>query len=158
MSGSSGAGEGFGRAVFASASEVLFDEEQEALGGGPGGRVPGCEATGRRSLIDTPVDLLFYFDLTVPKQPHGKPKISYADMADRGGVQYGDTYHSRSMRATGCEILRLLLTSGEPEHVHVAEPIAAERDPGPHLSLHLPRQAGGASHAMLAPKHRMLLC
>ncbi|XDG01949.1 hypothetical protein ABKA04_001564 [Annulohypoxylon sp. FPYF3050] len=62
------------RAVIA--NEVLFDEAQEDA------KPPADEFEEAKplaeELIDTLIDLLFFSDLTVPKQPHGKPKVTYA--------------------------------------------------------------------------------
>ncbi|KAJ4399734.1 hypothetical protein N0V85_005936 [Neurospora sp. IMI 360204] len=58
------------------ANEVLFDESQEVQPRPPEefeDAKPLAE-----ELIDTLVDLLFFSDLTVPRQPHGSPKVSYS--------------------------------------------------------------------------------
>ncbi|CCC12453.1 unnamed protein product [Sordaria macrospora k-hell] len=58
------------------ANEVLFDESQEVQPRPPEefeDAKPLAE-----ELIDTLIDLLFFSDLTVPRQPHGSPKVSYS--------------------------------------------------------------------------------
>ncbi len=61
------------------ANEVLFDEAEEDK---QDAKPPADEFEDAKplaeELIDTLIDLLFFSDLTVPKQPHGKPKVTYA--------------------------------------------------------------------------------
>ena len=59
------------------ANEILFDEGQEEVQVTTGEEFEDAKPLAEE-LIDTLIDLLFFSDLTVPKQPHGKPKVSYA--------------------------------------------------------------------------------
>lgn len=92
------------------ANEVLFDEAQleEADAKTP---VDEFEETKplAEELIDTLIDLLFFSDFTVPKQPHGKPKVTYAIWQSGVGCNTAvpTTKEHESNRS---EILRLLLT------------------------------------------------
>ncbi|KAK0673985.1 high-temperature-induced dauer-formation protein-domain-containing protein [Cercophora samala] len=89
------------------ASEVLFD----GADGVP--KTPVVEYEDAKplaeELIDTITDLLFFSDLTVPKVPHGKPKVTYSIWQTGVGctVPIATTKEHESNR---CEILRLLLT------------------------------------------------
>lgn len=93
------------------AAEVLFDESADDQ---PAKRQE-TEADFEdakplaEELIDTLIDLLFFSDLTVPKQPHGKPKVSYAIWQSGVGCNTAvpTTKEHESNRS---EILRLLLT------------------------------------------------
>ncbi|KAJ9151582.1 High-temperature-induced dauer-formation protein [Coniochaeta hoffmannii] len=91
------------------ATEVLFDEEQD----GEQRPSPKDEFEDARplaeELLDTLVDLLFFSDVTVPKQPPGKPKVSYAIW--QSGVGCNTTIPTtKEYESNRCEILRLLLT------------------------------------------------
>lgn len=60
-------------------------------------------------LIDTLIDLLFFSDFTVPKQPHGKPKVTYAIWQSGVGCNTA-VPTTKEHESNRCEILRLLLT------------------------------------------------
>ncbi|KAJ4306572.1 hypothetical protein N0V88_001376 [Collariella sp. IMI 366227] len=84
------------KAVIANEAKTLVDEFEDAK--------PLAE-----ELIDTLLDLLFFSDLTVPKCPQGKPKVSYAIW--QSGVGCNTTIPTtREHESNRCEILRLLLT------------------------------------------------
>ncbi|KAK3325404.1 high-temperature-induced dauer-formation protein-domain-containing protein [Apodospora peruviana] len=89
------------------ANEVLFDEGQEVQ------IRTGDEFEDARplaeELLDTLVDLLFFSDFTVPKQPHGKPKVSYAIWQSGVGCN-ASIPTTKEQESNRCEILRLLLT------------------------------------------------
>ena len=60
-------------------------------------------------LIDTLLDFLFFSDLTVPKAPHGKPKVTYAIW--QSGVGCNTSIPTtKDHENNRCEVLRLLLT------------------------------------------------
>ncbi|KAK4189657.1 high-temperature-induced dauer-formation protein-domain-containing protein [Podospora australis] len=89
------------------ASEVLFD------GGADGPpRTPAVEYEDAKplaeELIDTLIDLLFFSDLTVPRAPHGKPKVTYAIW--QSGVGCNTTIPtSKEQETNRSEILRCFL-------------------------------------------------
>ncbi|KAH8161746.1 hypothetical protein CIB48_g6511 [Xylaria polymorpha] len=92
------------------ANEVLFDESQEER---QDVKAPVDEFEDAKplaeELIDTLVDLLFFSDLTVPRQPHGKPKVTYAIW--QSGVGCNTVVPTtKEYESNRCEILRLLLT------------------------------------------------
>lgn len=86
---------------------MLFDEGQEDP------KPPTDEFEEAKplaeELIDTLVDLLFFSDLTVPKQPHGKPKVTYAIWQSGVGCNTA-VATTKEYENNRCEILRLLLT------------------------------------------------
>jgi len=87
---------------------VLFDESDEAQARP---EVVEYEETKplAEELIDTLIDLLFFSDFTVPGQPQGKPKVSYAIW--QSGVGCAATIPTtKEHESNRCEILRLLLT------------------------------------------------
>jgi hypothetical protein len=92
------------------ASEVLFDESQD-------GRTSPQPAVHEfedakplaEELIDTLVDLLFFSDLTLPTQPQGMPKVSYAIWQSGVGCNTA-VATTKEFESNRCEILRLLLT------------------------------------------------
>lgn len=89
------------------AAEVLFDEAQEE----PKAATDEFEDAKplAEELLDTLVDLMFFSDVTVSKQPHGKPKVSYAIW--QSGVGCNMTVPTtKEYESNRCEILRLLLT------------------------------------------------
>ncbi|KAI0471069.1 high-temperature-induced dauer-formation protein-domain-containing protein [Xylariaceae sp. FL0804] len=92
------------------ASEVLFDE---ARGDDQDVKRPINEFEETKplaeELIDTLVDLLFFSDLTVPRQPHGKPKVTYAIWQSGVGCNTA-VATTKEYENNRCEILRLLLT------------------------------------------------
>lgn len=90
------------------ASEVLFDEGEEDQGK----TTPVDEWVETRplaeELIDTLVDLLFFSDFTGAKQPHGKPKVTYAIW--QSGVGCNQTVATtKEFESNRIEVLRLLL-------------------------------------------------
>ncbi|KAI1738542.1 high-temperature-induced dauer-formation protein-domain-containing protein [Xylaria scruposa] len=92
------------------ANEVLFDESQEDR---QDVKPPVDEFEDAKplaeELIDTLVDLLFFSDLTVPRQPHGKPKVTYAIW--QSGVGCNTVVPTtKEFESNRCEILRLFLT------------------------------------------------
>ncbi|KAK7965958.1 uncharacterized protein PG986_000235 [Apiospora aurea] len=91
-------------------NEVLFDEAQvnEAEAKRPADEYEEAKPLAEE-LIDTLIDLLFFSDLTVPKQPHGKPKVTYAIWQSGVGCNtaVATTKEHENNRS---EILRLLLT------------------------------------------------
>ena len=92
------------------ANEVLFDESQEEE---RDVKPPLDEFEDAKplaeELIDTLVDLLFFSDLTVPRQPHGKPKVTYAIWQSGVGCNAA-VATTKEYESNRCEILRLLLT------------------------------------------------
>ncbi|KAI0408205.1 high-temperature-induced dauer-formation protein-domain-containing protein [Xylaria palmicola] len=92
------------------ANEVLFDEAQEEK---PDAKTPVDEFEDAKplaeELIDTLVDLLFFSDLTVPRQPRGNPKVTYAIWQSGVGCNTA-VPTTKEYESNRCEILRLLLT------------------------------------------------
>lgn len=92
------------------ANEVLFDEAREVRPNKQPAEEDFEEAKPlAEELIDTLVDLLFFSDLTVPRQPHGKPKVTYAIWQSGVGCNTA-VPTTREYESNRCEILRLLLT------------------------------------------------
>ncbi|KAH9909981.1 high-temperature-induced dauer-formation protein-domain-containing protein [Xylariomycetidae sp. FL2044] len=96
------------RAVIA--NEVLFDESEEDQ---RNAKPPADEYEETKplaeELVDTLIDLLFFSDVTVPKQPHGKPKVTYAIWQSGVGCNTA-VATTKEFESNRCEILRLLLT------------------------------------------------
>ncbi|KAI1262240.1 high-temperature-induced dauer-formation protein-domain-containing protein [Xylariaceae sp. FL1019] len=92
------------------ANEVLFDGAQESE---VDTKAPVDEFEDAKplaeELIDTLVDLLFFSDLSVPRQPHGKPKVTYAIWQSGVGCNTA-VPTTKEYESNRCEILRLLLT------------------------------------------------
>ncbi|KAI1824680.1 high-temperature-induced dauer-formation protein-domain-containing protein [Xylaria intraflava] len=92
------------------ANEVLFDEAHEDR---QGTKLPADEFEEAKplaeELIDTLIDLLFFSDLTVPRQPHGNPKVTYAIWQSGVGCNTA-LPTTKEFESNRCEILRLLLT------------------------------------------------
>ncbi|KAK5662793.1 hypothetical protein OQA88_6202 [Cercophora sp. LCS_1] len=90
------------------ATEVIFDGGED----GPP-RTPVEEYEDAKplaeELIDTLIDLLFFSELTVPKQPHGRPKVTYAIWQSGVGCN-ASIPTTKEQESNRCEILRLLLT------------------------------------------------
>ncbi|KAH6611407.1 high-temperature-induced dauer-formation [Trichoderma cornu-damae] len=92
------------------ANEVLFDEAQE-------GKEPPQSATETHQdprplaeeLIDTLVDLLFFSDFTLPRQPDGQSKVTYAIWHSGVGCNTA-VATTKEFESNRCEILRLLMT------------------------------------------------
>lgn len=92
------------------ANEVLFDEAQQDKPPLQTGETEYEDAKPlAEELIDTLVDLLFFSGLTLPEQPQGRPKVTYAIWQSGVGCNtaVATTKEYESNRA---EILRLLLT------------------------------------------------
>lgn len=95
------------------ANEVLFDESQDDdAEDDTETKPPTVEYEDAKplaeELIDTLIDLLFFSDLTVPKQPHGKPKVTYAIWQSGVGCNAA-VPTTKEHESNRCEILRLLL-------------------------------------------------
>ncbi|KAI1813518.1 high-temperature-induced dauer-formation protein-domain-containing protein [Poronia punctata] len=92
------------------ANEVLFDGAQETK---EEEKVPAEEFEDAKplaeELIDTLVDLLFFSDLTVPRQSQGKPKVTYSIWQSGVGCNTA-LPTTKEHESNRCEILRLLLT------------------------------------------------
>jgi hypothetical protein len=92
------------------ANEVLFDEAQEER---QDAKLPVDEFEDAKplaeELLDTLIDLLFFSDLTVPRQPHGKPKVTYAIWQSGVGCNTAIPT-TREHESNRSEILRLILT------------------------------------------------
>ncbi|KAI2643680.1 high-temperature-induced dauer-formation protein-domain-containing protein [Xylaria nigripes] len=92
------------------ANEVLFDEAQEHR---QDTKLPADEFEDAKplaeELIDTLIDLLFFSDLTVPRQPPGNPKVTYAIWQSGVGCNTA-LPTTKEFESNRCEILRLLLT------------------------------------------------
>jgi hypothetical protein len=93
------------------ANEVLFDEgvPEDARESKPQEEEFEEAKPLAEELIDTLVDLLFYSDFTVPKQPHGKPKVTYAIWQSGVGCNTA-VATTKEFENNRMEILRLLLT------------------------------------------------
>ena len=90
------------------ANEVLFDGAQDVQPKPPSDEFEDAKPLAEE-LIDTLLDLLFFSDLTVPKAPHGKPKVTYAIW--QSGVGCNTSIPTtREHESNRSEILRLLLT------------------------------------------------
>ncbi|KAI1155745.1 high-temperature-induced dauer-formation protein-domain-containing protein [Nemania diffusa] len=93
------------------ANEVLFDEAQEE--DKQDAKPPADEFEDAKplaeELLDTLIDLLFFSDLTVPRQPHGKPKVTYAIWQSGVGCNTA-VPTTKEYESNRCEILRLILT------------------------------------------------
>lgn len=90
------------------ANEVLFDEdEEEQVKARPADEWVETRPLAEE-LIDTLIDLLFFSDFTVSKQPHGKPKVTYAIW--QSGVGCNQTVATtKEFESNRIEVLRLLL-------------------------------------------------
>lgn len=91
------------------ASEVLFDDSDDVAG-----KVIPTEEFEEamplaEELLDTLIDLLFFSDFTVPKQPHGKPKVTYAIWQSGVGCNQA-VATTKEFESNRIEVLRLLLT------------------------------------------------
>lgn len=90
-------------------NEVLFDGvQQDADQKTPTEEFEDAKPLAEE-LIDTLIDLLFFSDLTVSKQPHGKPKVTYAIWQSGVGCNTA-VPTTKEHESNRCEILRLLLT------------------------------------------------
>ncbi|KUI71350.1 hypothetical protein VM1G_07182 [Cytospora mali] len=91
------------------ASEVLFDDGDDEAGK-PRSTDEFEEARPlAEELIDTLIDLLFFSDFTVSKQPHGKPKVTYAIWQSGVGCNQA-VATTKEFESNRIEVLRLLLT------------------------------------------------
>ncbi|PHH89252.1 hypothetical protein CDD83_6419 [Cordyceps sp. RAO-2017] len=100
------------------ANEVLFDEAQGAKQDVP---VESDEFEEVKplaeELIDTLIDLLFFSDLTIPRQPHGHSKVTYAIWQSGVGCNAA-VATTKEYESNRCEILRLLLAlSGQSIYI-----------------------------------------
>lgn len=91
------------------ANEVLFDEAR-------GDKQDGTEDDEYLEevpplaieLLDTLVDLLFFSDFTIPKQQHGRPKVTYAIWQSGVGCNAAIAT-TKEFESNRCEVLRLIL-------------------------------------------------
>ncbi|KAK3196073.1 hypothetical protein K4F52_000941 [Lecanicillium sp. MT-2017a] len=91
------------------ANEVLFDEAK-------GDKQDGTEDDEyfeevpplAIELLDTLVDLLFFSDFTIPKQQHGRPKVTYAIWQSGVGCNAAIAT-TKEFESNRCEVLRLIL-------------------------------------------------
>ncbi|KAK3327870.1 high-temperature-induced dauer-formation protein-domain-containing protein [Cercophora scortea] len=90
------------------ANEILFDESQEVRTRTASDDFEEAKPLAEE-LIDTLIDLLFFSDLTVPKQAHGRPKVTYAIWQSGVGCN-ASIPTTKEHESNRCEILRLLLT------------------------------------------------
>ncbi|KAJ4388932.1 hypothetical protein N0V93_006394 [Gnomoniopsis smithogilvyi] len=93
------------------ANEVLFDEGEDGQEDQVKAK-PSDEWEETRplaeELLDTLIDLLFFSDFTSTKQPHGKPKVTYAIW--QSGVGCNQTVATtKEFESNRIEVLRLLL-------------------------------------------------
>lgn len=92
------------------ANEVLFDGAQEER---QETKLPADEFEDAKPLaeeiIDTLIDLLFFSDFSVPRQPHDKPRVTYAIWQSGVGCNAA-VPTTKEFESNRCEILRLLLT------------------------------------------------
>lgn len=92
------------------ANEVLFDEAQEDK---QDAKPPADEFEDAKplaeELIDTLIDLLFFSDLTVPRQAPSKPRVTYAIWQSGVGCNTA-VPTTKEYESNRCEILRLILT------------------------------------------------
>ncbi|RFU77158.1 high-temperature-induced dauer-formation [Trichoderma arundinaceum] len=91
-------------------NEVLFDGAQE----GKEPPQPTAEThedlrSLAEELIDTLVDLLFFSDFTLPRQPDGQSKVTYAIWQSGVGCNTA-VATTKEYESNRCEILRLLMT------------------------------------------------
>ncbi|KAM5342425.1 hypothetical protein ACJ41O_013391 [Fusarium nematophilum] len=90
------------------ANEVLFDEAQEAERKIEPTHFEEVKPLAEE-LIDALVDLLFFSDLTLPPQPHGRSKVTYAIWQSGVGCNTA-VATTKEYENNRSEILRLLLT------------------------------------------------
>lgn len=90
------------------ANEVLFDEAQVEEAKTEGTEFEDVKPLAEE-LIDTLVDLLFFSELTLPRQPSGKSKVSYAIWQSGVGCNTA-VATTKEYESNRSEILRLLLT------------------------------------------------
>ncbi|KAK1760789.1 high-temperature-induced dauer-formation protein-domain-containing protein [Echria macrotheca] len=90
------------------ATEVIFDGIHDVQPREPVEEFEDARPLAEE-LIDCLVDLLFFSDLTIPKQPNGRPKVSYVIW--QSGVGCNTSIPTtKEHEDNRCEILRLLLT------------------------------------------------
>ncbi|KAG8665955.1 hypothetical protein FPOAC2_11040 [Fusarium poae] len=90
------------------ANEILFDEAQEAERKAESAHFEEVKPLAEE-LVDTLVDLLFFSDLTLPRQAHGRAKVSYAIWQSGVGCNTA-VATTKEYESNRSEILRLLLT------------------------------------------------
>ncbi|KAH7264219.1 high-temperature-induced dauer-formation protein-domain-containing protein [Fusarium solani] len=89
------------------ANEILFDEAQEAKQKAEGKEFEEVKPLAEE-LIDALVDLLFFSDLTLPRQPNGRSKVTYAIWQSGVGCNTA-VATAKEYESNRSEILRLLL-------------------------------------------------
>lgn len=89
------------------ANEILFDEAQEVKQKAEGKEFEEVKPLAEE-LIDTLVDLLFFSDLTLPRQPNGRSKVTYAIWQSGVGCNTA-VATTKEYESNRSEILRLLL-------------------------------------------------
>ncbi|ODA79768.1 hypothetical protein RJ55_05362 [Drechmeria coniospora] len=91
------------------AAEVLFDgaQDNKPIPNPDAEEYEDAKPLGEE-LIDTLIDLLFYSELTIPRQPRGHPKVSYAIWQSGVGC-HNAVATTKEYENNRCEILRLLL-------------------------------------------------
>lgn len=89
--------------------DVLFDGAQEDKQQAPDTAEFEDAKPLAEELIDTLVDLLFFSELTIPRQPDGQPKVSYAIWQSGVGCNTA-VATTKEYEGNRSEILRLLLT------------------------------------------------
>lgn len=90
------------------ANEVIFDGAQDAQPKAVADEFEDMKPLAEE-LIDALLDLLFFSELTVPRAPQGKPKVTYAIWQSGVGCN-ASIPTTREHESNRCEILRLLLT------------------------------------------------
>jgi hypothetical protein len=92
------------------ATEVLFDESEDGVTKPPPEAEEFEEAKPlAEELLDTLIDFLFFGGLTLPRQAHGKEKVTYAIWQSGVGCNTA-VATTKEFESNRCEILRLLLT------------------------------------------------
>ncbi|KAK7409704.1 hypothetical protein QQX98_008085 [Neonectria punicea] len=90
------------------ANEVLFDEANDEEGKTEGEEFEDVKPLAEE-LIDTLIDLLFFSELTLPRQPSGRSKVTYAIWQSGVGCNTA-VATTKEYESNRSEILRLLLT------------------------------------------------
>lgn len=90
------------------ANEVLFDEANDEESKTEGEEFEDVKPLAEE-LIDTLIDLLFFSELTLPRQPSGRSKVTYAIWQSGVGCNTA-VATTKEYESNRSEILRLLLT------------------------------------------------
>ncbi|KAJ2971327.1 hypothetical protein NQ176_g7745 [Zarea fungicola] len=91
------------------AAEVLFDEATADKEESGGEKEPFEDAKPlAEELLDTMVDMLFYSEFTIPKQPPGRAKVTYAIWQSGVGCNTA-VPTTKEFESNRCELLRLIL-------------------------------------------------